>query len=273
MVVDGQTLSVRPKTFALLLMFLQNPYQVLSTTPTPSATPNNTTAQPRRGSFVIVSLSITLCIALYFGYTSTNSYAAKLQGSQVILPVINNIQDTDHQWVYLGAMDQLISTLKSSEKLSVMNTDYVLEIMKDAGITRSPTQQDIRRIFEVSGASLVLQSQLSGATQDYQLKYSFHFKNDVKRSVIFANNINEALMQLATKMAVFTGQSLSVSNNQLALAKTQGDIQLASRYLDRATTIINNRNLTLLKHWLKKVNYWSAIKRGSSTPPNTLLGI
>ncbi len=284
MVFDGQTLNIRPKTFSLLLMFLQSPYQVLSKTEllekvwddvevneqvlfqtmrelrqlfdgeqvikthprkgyawimpveevsidenpakeasikespvtTPSVTPNNTSSGQHKRSFFIASLSMILCLMFYFGYTSTNSYAAKLQGSLVVLPVINDIQDTDHQWIYLGAMDQLIAKLQSSEKLGVMNTDYVLEIMKDAGISRAPNQQDIRRIFEVSGASLVVQTQLSGATQDYQLKYTFHFKNDVKRGVIFANNINDGLIQLATKIAVYTGQSLSVSNNQMA---------------------------------------------------------
>ena len=182
---------------------------------TPPVKIDNSIVKPFRGSFFIACFSMILCLTLYFGYTSTNSYAAKLQGSLVVLPIINNIQDSDHQWVYLGAMDQLISALQSSEKLAVMNTDYVLEILKDADITSAPDPQDIRRIFEISGASLVVQSQLSGATQDYQLKYTFHFKNDIKRGVIFDNNINQALIQLGNKIAVYTGQSLSVSDHQM----------------------------------------------------------
>ncbi|NQZ06462.1 MAG: tetratricopeptide repeat protein [Algicola sp.] len=287
-VFNDETIKIRPKTFSLLLMFLQNPYQVLSksallaavwddvevneqvlfqtirelrqhfgdedvikTHPrkgyawvqpveemaagelavekaavdeiaeqqkvtTPQTPKSGETSWPRGVSLFVLCLSVIACLVGYFKYTDNHQDSAKLQGSLVILPVINNIQDTDHQWVYLGAMDQLISVLQSSEKLAVMDTVYVLEIMKDADITQAPNPQDIRRIFEVSGASLVVQSQLLGATQDYQLKYTLNFKNDIKRGVIFENDINEALAQLAVKIAVYTGQSPTITHHQVA---------------------------------------------------------
>ena len=61
---------------------------------------------------------------------NNDSVTEKLSGALVILPVINQINDNDHQWVYLGAMDQLISRLKSNNKLVVLSTDYVLTVMK-----------------------------------------------------------------------------------------------------------------------------------------------
>lgn len=285
-VFNDETVKVRPKTFSLLLCFLQNPFQVLSkkqlldtvwddvevneqvlfqtirelrqlfgeeevikTHPRkgyawvadveeapdkkppveekpavnekpPSGNSNETPplkpARKRPTPLLAFSLSIMVCLVVYFGLVGPQAVSANLQGSLVILPMQNNIQDSDHQWVYLGAMDQLITALQSTEKLAVMNTDYVLEIIKDADITSTPRQQDISRIFEVSGASLVVQSQLSGTTQDYRLKYTFHFKNDKKRGVIFGNNLNDALQQLASKIAVYTGQSLNVPDHQLA---------------------------------------------------------
>ncbi len=272
-VFGKQLIKIRPKTFSLLLKFLENPYQVLTKHELLTTIWDDVEVQeqvlfqtiaelrqiftgfqvikthPRKGYAWVMDVEIvednivnkaaiasnrwfwqvslasifilTLLIGTYLYQhnpapihnQSVHEVEEKLSGSLVILPVINRIDDGGHHWVKLGAMDQLITRISSDENLVVMSTDYVLEILRDANLEYRDLQQDLSRIFEVSGASLIVQTQLSGSVQQYQLKYSFHFKNFYKRGVILSSNINEALIELTEKIVSYTGQSIRISAN------------------------------------------------------------
>ncbi len=184
---------------------------------------------------VITILLILASISFsYFSYQPPSlqileeAKIAQPSGSLVILPIENQIKDNDHQWVYLGAMDQLIASLRSNTKIAVMNTDYVLEIMRNAEIRNKKPSQNIARIFQVSGAGLIVETQLSGANHQYQLKYSLHFKNTVKRGVIFESNINQALNKLSNRIASYTGQDVT------QIAKQSGHSDFANELMVRA---------------------------------------
>ena len=280
---NDEIIKIRPKTFSLLLMFIKNPYEILSkqvlletiwddvevgeqvlfqtirelrnifenedvikTHPRKGyawvtsveqvvqhsteqvdehSAEQNSKATIKKNSFPWQQLTIFIifCIATAFysmnksttnssvtdTTNATNSEALILKGSLVILPVKSTIADNDHGWVYLGAMDQLISRLKSDNELVVLSTDYVLTVMEEADLPENYSTKNLRRIFEVSGASLVVETELSGSSHDYQLKYTFHFKDDIKRGVIFESNINNALVQLANKIAAYTNQPIN----------------------------------------------------------------
>jgi len=271
--LGDEIIKIRPKTFSLLLIFLENPYQVLTKQELLTKVWDDVevheqvlfqtiaelrkifTSQqvikthPRKGYAWVADVELiekneaktstafshrwfwqlTLtAICLLFLIIGSYLYLHKLSpednhsvvkitedlsGSLVILPVVNRIDDNGHQWVKLGAMDQLIARISSDENLVVMNTDYVLEILRDAELEYRDIQQDLSRIFEVSGASLIVQTQLSGSVQQYQLKYTFHFKNSYKRGVILSSSINEALIELTEKIVSYTRQSIRISSN------------------------------------------------------------
>ena len=272
-ILGHQSIKIRPKTFSLLLKFLENPYQVLSkqyllTTVWDDVEVHEQVlfqtigelrqvftgyqvikTHPRKGyawiadvelventevkkppvvskpwlrQLSIMSIFIMTLLAGTFIYKQESNLidnnnidlvVEKLTGSLVILPVINQIKDNHHQWLHLGAMDQLISQISSNSNLVVMSTDYVLEILRDANLKHDDVEQDLSRIFEVSGASLIVQTQLSGSAQQYQLKYKFHFKNTSKRGVILNSNINLALIALVNKIVSYTGQSIKISSH------------------------------------------------------------
>ena len=117
-----------------------------------------------------------------------------------------NLNMTIHKYELLPG---LIGALKSDNNLVVLSTDYVLTVMKEADLPANYSTKNLRRIFEVSGASLIVETELSGSTYNYQLKYTLHFKDDIKRGVIFEHNIHEALIQLTSKIAAYTDQSIN----------------------------------------------------------------
>jgi transcriptional activator of cad operon len=265
MVFNNVTIKIRPKTFSLLMLFLQHPFKVLSkqeildtiwddvevndqvlfqtirelrqlfesdevikTHPrkgyawiegveeyseqqelTKSA--NSTSSDhEKRKSFPWQPLIIMIVFIVITAYYTLkeNTTESSLSGTLVILPMKSAIKDNDHQWVYLGAMNQLISQLQSNDTLVVLNTNFILTLMKEAELQQKYDSHNVRRIFDVSGASLVVETELLGSTQHYQLKYALHFKHDIKRGIIFERNINEAIIKLANIISRYSGHSL-----------------------------------------------------------------
>ena len=269
MVFNNVTISIRPKTFSLLMLFLTHPFKVISkqeildtiwddvevneqvifqtirelrqlfdsddvikTHPRKgyawienveeyrqqdhqqdqfNINANNTSVNHDKGkpfpwqAFII--MIVFIIITAYYTLKE-DSDASNLSGTLVILPMKSTIKDNDHQWVYLGAMNQLISQLQTNDILVVLSTSFVLTLMEEAELQQKYDTKKVRRIFDVSGASLVVETELLGSTQNYQLKYALHFKHDIKRGIIFERNINEAIIKLANIISRYSGHSL-----------------------------------------------------------------
>jgi DNA-binding winged helix-turn-helix (wHTH) protein/tetratricopeptide (TPR) repeat protein len=143
------------------------------------------------------------------------SNSAAISGSVVVLPVQTNIRDSDHKWLRYGAMDQLIQRLSSSEHYGVLQTDYVLEVMARAQTPYDNfTKQDIGKLFQVSGATLVVELKVTGSVQDYQLLYSLHEKNSMELGAVFDKSISGAVDQVAMIVAARLGQDTLVNDGQ-----------------------------------------------------------
>lgn len=175
-----------------------------------------------------IAVASLLLFALMMTYWQTSSKTA-FKGSVVVLPVKSSIDDIDHKWIYLGAMEQVISQLVANQSVAVMHTDYVLEIMRRAELPRNYNSEQVERVFDVSGASIVVESELSGSVQDYRLAYKFYFDDHVKRGVIFNNTTAGALTELAQKIAFYTGQSLKIIDQQ---SNTDFNSELLARGLE-----------------------------------------
>lgn len=295
---DSQSIQVRPKTFALLLMLLERPHEVLSkrdlletiwddvnveepvlvqsireirqlfgnpniiqthprkgyawaadvqkqsvqehsaqqnsntTDVTDSAKKANVSLQSqtshtphllRRKSTYWIAFSIitVISVAIFFSvfmkpphfFQWTHTATQPQTDVVIVLPVKNKIPDSDHDWVYLGAMDQLIGSLTSTKSVQVMESQYVLNLMQHAEMPKDYSTDDVARVFGVSGATLAVESQLSGSVEEYRLEYKLHFKNDIKRGVILEKNLPDALHKLCVVIAGYTGQSFNNTVN------------------------------------------------------------
>ncbi|TQV85409.1 winged helix-turn-helix domain-containing protein [Aliikangiella coralliicola] len=180
-------------------------------------------------------------------------------GSIIVLPVKNHIEDADHSWLKYGGMDLLIKRLKPQMKLSVLQTEDVLEIIKRAQVdTDSLDTNGISRIFEVSGAELIIEQSLSGSTRDYQLVYSLHRKAETRRGALFSENVESLFVDLDDRILSFTGiQKKSQSNNY------QNDFanELVAKAMDQLQLKNFSKAATLLKAVLvTEPNNWTAYK-------------
>jgi transcriptional activator of cad operon len=292
---DGEVISVRPKTFALLLLLIKHPQEVLakkyllekiwddvtveeavlvqSIRELRQLFNNNDVIQtyPRKGYAwsadvqmqlstpepVIASnrlikvrkclpqLSATLVVTILGILYVINHFQQKPSATEVVvvLPVKNEIDGQDHNWITLGGMDQLIRHLPTNKITQVMSTEYVLQLMQHAQIPRDYDKQQAAQIFDVSGASLVVETTLSGSVEDYRLDYTLRRQRDVKQGVVFDKTLDGALQKLSSTISVHTGLTPdspdviahSVFANELmarALEKMDSsEIQLASGLL------------------------------------------
>ncbi|MFW8591314.1 winged helix-turn-helix domain-containing protein [Glaciecola sp. 2405UD65-10] len=167
-----------------------------------------TSNRPKR---IIQTLLFSFCVVLLFILIWANKQPdAYISGSIVVLPVNNQIDDSDHGWLSLGAMDQLIQQLASNKNSGVLHTDYVLEVMQRANAPAyGYRQSDIDKLFVVSGASLIVELAFSGTPQDYQLLYTLHRPHGSNKGVLFSSRIADAIDQLAKRISKTGGLKLN----------------------------------------------------------------
>lgn len=238
---------------------------------------------------VFASLVVICCVLLAALVWVTQQPTQKVSGSLLVLPVSDRIKDADHRWVRLGAMDQLIQRLASGEDNGVLHTDYVLQIMARAklanhdntdenrqssqGFSQEITPEDIRKLFLVSGANLIVELALDGAPQDYQLLYTLHRRSGSTKGVVFDKSIPESVAQLAHIIARQSGLDVNelpsdyhsgFANEMIAnalAAREQGDTETATVLLEAAVSS-EKSNLTakrlLLESYINQGHFEAA---------------
>lgn len=299
---QGRTVPVRPKTFALLLLLLEHPQEVLSKQYLLNSVWDDVVVDeqvlfqsireirqlfngpdvikniPRKGyswsaevqkqplktsknpvrlltRFSLRPLYVLPAAAfLILGFTLyafIRTVPPSPQGPVMVLPVKTQVPGNDHSWVYLGAMDQLITLLSADHQAVVMNTEYVLSAMRHAEMPRDYTSAQVARIFDVSGGALIVESMLSGTIEDYRLDYKLHFKNDVKRGVLFAQTVNALLTQLGSTVAGYTGQ-------ELYNAELDRHSEFASELMSRALEYMDSDDLDRARSLLESLTQLEA---------------
>jgi len=179
-----------------------------------------------------------------------------VSGSVVILPTQNQIEGNDHRWIRLGMMDQVIQRLPNSQSHAVLQTDYVLEVLRRASAPlNNVLTAHIQQIFKVSGAELIVSSKLSGAPHDYQLTYVFHYRDRLKKGVLLNRKIQSLIDEFSLLIAKQLGDNvlpLEVAyqadfNNELLGAaiekRLEGDYESANPMLE-SIVLSNSENLT-----------------------------
>ncbi|MGJ8691163.1 MAG: winged helix-turn-helix domain-containing protein [Thalassotalea sp.] len=133
---------------------------------------------------------------------SPNSEAEKLASDHntiFILPTKNNIIDRNFDWVAIGIMDTLISQAKDHSQ--VMPLDYVLQSMRNAKMQRNYNQAQIKRLFKITGAATIVETEITRTLDEYRLIYKLHFVNNTKREVIFSSSIENLITELGKVIA------------------------------------------------------------------------
>jgi transcriptional activator of cad operon len=151
---------------------------------------------------------------------SPNQSADELQQVQfkhriLILPIKHTIPYGEHSWLYLGGMEQLIARLDGlPESGLVFPGDYVVRLMAMAGMDRDFTSDDVHALFSVSGASVVLETEVLGNASDYKIIFRLHTAHDQRQGVVLANDFDAGFAQLAEELATAIDSPLNAANKE-----------------------------------------------------------
>lgn len=262
-VTPEQTVNVRPKTFSLLLVFLQNPFlilqkefllnqvwddvcveeqvlvqsirelrqlfapvDVIQTHPrkgyawvVPVAKAEKTSISPlkplsySRKKIVGVVASL-LVLAILIAFTLVHNFSSSQMPKNVIavLPVNNKLQGSNLAWVRLGVMDQIIQSLQLAQGTQVFDVPYMLNLLKISGKNETRRLELVRRIFEISGSSMVVDLELSGTVNDYRLVYRLFTRTDQSSGVIVEHQLDSLVEALAKIIAAKTESPLELAH-------------------------------------------------------------
>lgn len=162
-------------------------------------------------SIFLLALGLTAC-GLFYALKASSS--APQTDVVLILPVKNQLPGNDYDWVPLGLMDQTIHLLVSDKSTQVMPPEYVFQVMRFAHLERNYDTEQVPQLFEVSGATLVVESQLTGFIENYRLDYKFRTRHDVKRGVLFDRDLSQLPRKLGEIIVKETGQKLQNAENK-----------------------------------------------------------
>ncbi|WP_448248580.1 winged helix-turn-helix domain-containing protein [Thalassotalea agariperforans] len=127
-----------------------------------------------------------------------------------ILPTKNQIIDRNYDWVAIGVMDTLITQAKDHSQ--VMPLDYVLLSMRNAQMERNYNQAQIKRLFKITGAATIVETEISRTLDEFRLIYKLHFVNNTKREVIFSSSIEQLITALGKVIADLSQSTLDDVN-------------------------------------------------------------
>ena len=226
--------------------------------------------QPQKSSrswYIGIIAVFSFALLFLILYQGMDEEPRQVTGSILVLPVKNHIEDTEHSWLKFGGMDLLIKRLKSQLALSVLQTEDVLEIIKRAEVDVDTLDNDaVSRIFEVSGAQLIIEQSFSGSTRDYHLVYTLHQKTDSKRGALVSESIDSLFAELTDRvLEVSEGKAQQLSygyqndfTNELvaqAMEQLQQKNYDESATLLKAVMVTEPDNLTAYKLLSQVLNY------------------
>lgn len=154
-----------------------------------------------------------ICLTLFiFLFSKEDSTDVTFEQSILVLPIKNSIPYGENDWIYLGAMEQLIAKLKGlPDSIFIYQGTYIPHLMQTIGLDRKFSSDDVAKVFNVSGATLIVETEVIGYVSDYKLVYKFHTEDNVKQGVILDTSINSALFKLSKKLANVIKQPLTQS--------------------------------------------------------------
>lgn len=128
----------------------------------------------------------------------------------LVLPIKNNVVYGEYEWLFLGGMEQLIANLGGLPESSFVYPGIqVARLVQVAGLARNFDTNEVSRLFELSGASIIIEAELFGNAADYKLVYKIHEINNIRQNVILDPSIPSALQTVSAKIADAIQQDLA----------------------------------------------------------------
>lgn len=112
----------------------------------------------------------------------------------LILPLNVEALQESEKWIRFGAVQGLINKISPSDEVTVFQLEDVIEILNRLSVQE---KGDISKLFNRSGASVILKSSISGVPGDYHIVYSVFTPTSVETKSINVKTINAGINALA----------------------------------------------------------------------------
>jgi len=141
--------------------------------------------------------------------TETNSQNISVKHEGVlILPFNVSLLQKSEQWLRYGAMQGVIDRIRPLDGITLFLLEDVLDIVNRL----SPNERnDISNIFNKSGASIILETKISGVPGDYNIVFSIYTPRTVDTKSLNVKDINEAIHLLAQEFNQITSPTTSTN--------------------------------------------------------------
>jgi len=150
----------------------------------------------------------TFILVLFIYFNFSNPFP-KYEHQIVVLPVKSHVNYAKDDWKGMSGMAKIIASLKSNKAVYIYQSDEIPTLMHYAGLSVDYRDDEVNKVFKVSGATLIVETDVYGGINNYNLIYKFHVNNDVKQGSIFDTSIDGAFINLSKKISEFTSQPLS----------------------------------------------------------------
>lgn len=151
--------------------------------------------------FTICLILIGLTISIYsptplliIEKQTSEQATASIHEGILILPIDVDALHESEKWIRFGAMQGLINKVQPNDNVTVFKLEDTIEILNRLS---AEERSNISNIFNKSGASIVLQTSISGVPGDYNVVYSVFTPASVETKSLHVKTINTAIDELA----------------------------------------------------------------------------
>ena len=130
----------------------------------------------------------------------------------LILPFNVSLLQNSEKWLRYGAMQGVIDQIQPVQGITLFQLEDVLEIVNRLSIDE---RKDIANIFDKSGASIILETKISGVPGDYNIIFSVYTPRSVDTKSLNVKDINEGINLLAQAFDQVTSPVASISTKSV----------------------------------------------------------
>ncbi|MBB1361185.1 hypothetical protein H5125_03305 [Shewanella sp. SR44-4] len=223
-------------------------------------------AKPSNKKIYIAAILLLLLISMstYAYLMSTKAPAIEI-GTILVLPVQLATDNTDSQWNRYAAMDVLIHQLNVGVSYPLLQTEDIINIISLISNDHLSQAADIKQLMAISGAGLVIESNITGANNQYQLAFTLHQQHHTEAGVVNASSIEQVLSAAAKMITQRLNPQHSLQNN---LQQNQKDNKTETQYHSRLSSPLLFNAMTQLQLGDIKAAEQHLSKLIKSTPDN-----
>lgn len=164
-------------------------------------------------AFAVTILAVASIVFLALPLTGDNTatQSALYPHRIVVLPVNSHVAYTSSNWAGLNGVHSITSRLNGDDDVYVYSSYDIATLLQQTDVNNGTASLSPALISASTGASLVVETDVYGGVNNYNLVYKLHSNNSVTQGSVFDTSIDGAFSKLAQKIAESTATHFSSS--------------------------------------------------------------